>query len=321
MADTETDLPVTVDPPEGFYNREDGIYQNIPWADYHEVERASQTVLSELLDKSPAHARAQMQDEYKETPAKKLGNAIHSAVLEPQLFNTEWGTKEQCSGTTSSGDRCSRSGKHPVLVEETEAILWYCGTHYEEGFIDADLRVLSEKQMETVQEVRASVLTDNKASFLLYGVPHVSELTVLWTHNETGVKCKSRVDKIIDHPDYGVIPIDLKTTRDASPGERGFPRSAAQYGYHRQAAFYRQALISSGVPIQPYYMILAVEKEPPYAVVSYLFMDDENQQPLSEGSTEMLNALKEWKKCQVAGEWPSYTDGMEVLWLPEWAFN
>lgn len=316
----QADHHVRTDATEEFYNNEDGIYEGIHEADYHDLQRASSTVLNELLDRSPAHAKAKMEDAHDPTSAQKLGTAIHKAVLEPELFQSEYDVKGQCEETTASGSRCSYDGKHPVLDEDTGELSWYCGTHYKDHYLDADIEVLSESKMETVESVRARAQEHEAASALLYDHPGLSELTVLWTHSETEVKCKSRIDKLIHHPELGYVAIDLKTTRNAKPSERGFPRSAAQYSYYRQAAFYREALRESGVPVDSYF-ILAVEKEPPYSVVPYLVRDDRNQQPIAEGAMDMIDALTQWKQCQVQGSWPSYTEEVERLILPEWAFD
>jgi len=319
---------VRTDNTAGFYEDpvgEDGLYAGIPEADYHALERASQSVLGELLDKSPAHARAKMEEGFDPTPAQQLGTAIHTALLEPSLFKSEYDTQGQCEAETGSGDRCSYNGKHPVLNEETGEIRWFCGTHVPDEAEEAEIQTLSEGKMDTVESIQARAEEHPAASALLYEHPGLSELTVLWTHPGTGVRCKSRIDHLIRHPRMGYVAVDLKTARDASPSERGFPRSAAKWGYHRQAAFYRAALQEAGVPVDEY-MILAVEKEPPYAVVPYIVYDDEAaqealQKPIAQGTSDMEEALRQWKQCKQDGRWPTYTQAVERLTLPQWAFE
>jgi len=327
---SEPDHGVRPDAPDRFYDDEDGVYQGIPEDEYHALQRASQSTLQALLDNSPAHAKAKMEEDLEPTPAQKVGTAIHAALLQPDLFDATYDVKGQCEGETNSGSRCSRSGKHPVTDAKTGEIQWYCGTHRPDegedaGTEEADIEVLSESRMETVEAIRAQARSHPAASALLYEHPGLSELTVLWAHPTTEVRCKSRVDHLIKHPRMGYVAIDVKTTRDAAPTERGFPRSAAQYGYHRQAAFYRTALEESGIPVDEY-MILAVEKEPPYAVVPYIVYDDnkatvEGQTPIAEGIAELEAALRTFKQCRMDERWPTYTEAVERLRFPDWAFK
>jgi exodeoxyribonuclease VIII len=72
-----------------------GIYDNISNADYHGGPGVSNSGLA-LVRKSPLHLRAKELaandnfDDYDTTPAKALGKAFHSMILEPHLFVQEY---------------------------------------------------------------------------------------------------------------------------------------------------------------------------------------------------------------------------------------
>jgi len=312
----------------GFYNGEDGVYARIPEADYHDLRRASSTVLSSLHEKSPAHAKAQLDDDDEPTRAQKFGTALHSAVFTPDLFDLSFGVKDRCAGVKGDGDRCAYDGKSPWIVEdeEQEIIQWFCGTHAPEpgdevdsgvAVSEAEIEVLSTGQMEKIQTIRNRIF-EHKAGARILSLPGREELTILWTHTATGVECKSRVDRLFRHPNLGYVAVDLKTTRCARPGTTpgDFGYDAAKYGYDRQAAFYLEALAEAGIPTD-YFLILAVEKQPPYAVVPYLV----GHESLEPGRAEMLSALRTFRQCQVEGQWPDYTSTIVTLDLPHWRYE
>jgi len=329
----ESRAPLHVDPDdtEGFYNDTDGLYPHVPEADYHASTRASNSVLSKIVERSPAHAKAALESEYDPSSAQRFGTALHSAILTPSLFELEYATKGQCSGIKGDGDRCTYNGKHPWIVEDAETgadvIRWFCSTHEPEAGEEveagiateaSDVETISESKMETIRDMQARIFEHPAADMLLEELPGLEELTVLWTHEATGVACKSRVDRLVRHPELGYIAIDLKTTRNAKPGTTPgtFGYDAAKFGYDRQAAFYLEALGQAGVPAD-YFLILAVEKDAPYSVVPYL-VGHEN---LEAARGEFLEALRTFRQCRQDGRWPHYTESIVALDLPSWRFD
>jgi len=321
----------------GFYNDRDGVYAGIPEADYHgqgedpppASRRASNSVLSKIVDKSPAHAKAALDDTGEPTSAQTFGTALHSAVLTPSLFDLKYGMKERCAGVKGDGDRCTYDGSYPWIVrgEEADSIQWFCGTHEPEpgdevaageAVEKADVIVLSESKMEKIQAMRERIWAHEAASTLLYDLPGLEELTILWTHEATGVRCKSRVDRLFRHPKLGYVALDLKTARTAQPGTvpRTFGYDAAKYGYDRQGAFYLEALATAGIPVE-HFIVLAIEKQPPYEAVPYLL----TQQSMEQARGEFLRALREFKQCRQDGTWPGYTDQVVMLEMPPWRFD
>lgn len=338
-SDQTTRLPQIVEEDKsGFYRNQDGIYPQVPEAHYHgdgEAEgasrRASNSVLSVLFDKTPSHALAKMNQEHDPSRSQKFGRAFHTAALTPQVFDRTYQIKGTCRGVTNSGDGCSRSGSNPWRVQTEdgeEEVRWYCGTHEpEEGektdrqngitkaLSPASVETVSKEDMKKIEQMQESLVGHDKIRDLLHGCPSRSELTVLWTHRKTGVRCKSRIDRLVRHPRLGYVAVDLKTTQCAKPGRRpgAFGYDAAQYGYDRQAAFYMEALASHEVPVE-YFVVIAIEKTPPYGVVPFVVRDEH----LEKGRREFEEALQKFRECKKKGEWPGYTDQFIPLEQPEW---
>lgn len=61
------------------------LYEGVPANDYHAYDAISASGLT-LMARSPAHYRHRRDNPEPGTPAQQLGEAIHLAVLEPDLF-------------------------------------------------------------------------------------------------------------------------------------------------------------------------------------------------------------------------------------------
>ena len=108
------------------------------------------------------------------------------------------------------------------------------------------------------------------------------------------------------------IVIDLKTTRDAC--EFDFARSAARYEYHTRAAFYSDAYLAK-FGVRPRFVLVAVEKVPPYAVAVYRVGED----LLHAGRRRYEALLARLVTCRERDEWPGICDDRELeLALPPW---
>lgn len=258
----------------------DGIH-DLPWSEYLADGRVNISSLLEL-DKSPQHYRARALGLVgdKDTPAKALGRVLHAAVLEPERFEREvvvWRGKV-------------RRGKEwdAFTVEHRDAIIITPAEHQ---------LCLSLPVAVREHPVAGPLLAEGKA-----------EQTLLWTHEATGIECKSRLDWIA--PD---AIVDLKTARDCTPHD--FQRQSARLHYHTKAAFYQDAHAAVTGQRLPYYLV-AVEKEPPFACVVYQVTDD----VLRVGRLHYEGLLARLAECREKDEWPGPC-GDEVLdlQLPAWA--
>ena len=97
------------------------------------------------------------------------------------------------------------------------------------------------------------------------------------------------------------VIIDLKTTRDSSP--ESFRRSAYNYGYDRQAAFYLDGFKADE------FWFLVIEKESPYRVGIYKASDEfieggrqKNQSLLKKYKEFFIKKVKDINKFYFKGE-------------------
>lgn len=134
-----------------------------------------------------------------------------------------------------------------------------------------------------------------------------AEQSLYWIDPETGVTCRGRVDWV--HPR---AIVDLKTTINASPGK--FSRALVDYGYALQAAWYTEgweAVTGQALP----FVHVVVEKEPPHLVAVYQIDHD----ALVYGADKAAQARRIFAECESSGEWPAYSNEIELVSLPAWA--
>jgi hypothetical protein len=269
---------------------EPGIYHDVPFGEYLDWQCMSNSILR-AGSRSMRHLKAAQNSTRESTPSQILGQAEHTAVLEPDQFPRQFIVRPERFVNTK--------GKEIKLIDKGE------GADYL-----ANLRrnhtLLSEDDYRRCIGMRDAVRSHPAAMILLGGKIEVS---IVWLDEETGVLCKARLDVL---PADRAYIADLKTTRDGSPG--GFPREVARYGYHRQAAFYLDGLAALGKPAEAF-CIIAVENFPPYAVCVYTL----DTQAVSVGQWEYRKALAAYAETCVSGEYPGYPMTPQMLSLPHWA--
>lgn len=261
-----------------------GLHRGIPAIRYHTWSGASQGRLKLMRDRSPAHVRWEMEHPPEPTPAQVLGAAVHTCVLEPDSFPSLYVRGIPGDGRTKA-------------VQEARKALAL-------NFPNA--AVLSPDDFDTCLAIRDAVRRHPATCHMLEGD---AECSAVWIDPETGVLCRGRFDDVALH--IGAIT-DLKSTTDASPYR--FRRTVYDYGYHFQGAHYLRGARTLGLDVDTF-GIIAVEKEPPYAVAVYQL---ENA-ALRDGARELDVLLEQWAQCEASGVWPSYDTNVVRLDLPVWA--
>ncbi len=165
---------------------------------------------------------------------------------------------------------------------------------------------ITHSEWALAQSIVQSVRNNVDASYLLR--TGKAEQSFFWNDLETDLRCKCRPDW---HDGHSMI-IDLKTTSSlASPSE--FARTVANFKYHLSAAHYLE-----GVKGAQRFIFLVVEVEYPYNVGIYELDDDS----LAEGlklQQKALRRIKAWR--QMDPPWPGYSQGVQPIRLPEYAFT
>lgn len=205
-------------------------------ADYHaDKTRISKHGL-DLIHRAPAlYDHERLSPPREQTPAMRMGELVHLAVLEPDIYRAEVGAlPEGLDRRTKEGKSlyAELSGQYRHLVTAAEA---------------ADILGMAEAARAV-------------AGSLLAGA--VVEESIHWQRAK--VECKSRIDGR-----NGATVFDLKTTTDAT----AFEREAFRFRYHVQAAFYVDALRACGETAERFAFVV-VEKTAPYLSTVFWVDDD-----------------------------------------------
>ena len=162
-----------------------------------ELTPLSYSSLKEFM-KSPSHFLAYKNRELKETPAMRFGTAVHSAILEPQKFKSDY-------------DKTDLRRNTKAYKELDDSKLW-----------------LSSSEWSSIEGIKRSISRNVAASDELSKCAHFEQ-------EVKGVIKGVEFRGFVDAMSQDTI-IDLKTTQDASPD--GFSRSVYNFNYHLQAAIY-----------------------------------------------------------------------------------
>ncbi len=269
-------MPTTETPEPGIYT---GVTMEryLSWPYVHSSELKT-------LHNSPAKLKHQMDTgETKETEALTLGSAIHCCVLEPEAFHRLYVIAPE-------GDRRKKGVKE--MFAEVEAAA------------EAKGQTLIKKADYEICTALAKRLGEDEIAAEMLSGKGKNEVSVVWDHEPTGLRCKARIDRLTDWKGF-TCHIDLKSTVDASPD--GYPYQCRKYKYHWSAALYLKGCEALAHGTRRF-MHIAFEKAPPYDVGIYEFVsgDLQNQLGLEEGWRKCESMLAKYKECVDNDTWPSY---------------
>jgi hypothetical protein len=264
-----------------------GLWPAVPAEEYHAWDAASNSRLTRLL-RSPAHLRAYMDEQPERTPALVLGDAIHKAILEPDLFRGRFVRAPEGDGRTKAVQEARRE----LMASFPRATM------------------LTAADFDCALAVRDSVWCHPAARKLLRAAEHV-EASAVWRDEDAGVLCKARADALV--PEFGTI-VDIKSTVDAGPG--AFERSLWAYAYFQQGAFYLDGFSIVLASYFEHFVNIAVEKEPPYAVALYRIRED----AIAAGRERIRPLLHLYRQCMETGRWPAYSTEVLDISLPPYAW-
>lgn len=278
---------------------------------YHAWDAASNSRLARLAQ-SPAHLRAYLDGEAeKDTPARLLGRALHSAVLEPDLFPSLYVVASQCIAKKKDGDRCTYDG-----IVQLEAGGWVCGVHAKNsGPLDLSgaRQTLSAGDYGVCLGVRDSFHASKAASGLLYAPGRAVEYSIVWQDRATGVTCKARLDVLSPGLAGGAL-VDLKSCQDASAP--AFSRTVYNFRYYVQAALYDEGAAECGID-HAHFVFVPFEKEPPFALSTFRLTEGS----IDAGAQKLRPLLERYKWCVDTGNWPAYPDAIIDLALPDFSWK
>jgi hypothetical protein len=260
--------------------------ERLSFDSYRQIQAVNWTSLKYLRDGSPAHYKYRLDHQREDKPHLAIGRALHVAVFEPDRFALDFAVYD--GPTKGEGSR-----KAKWAFEEANA---------HRTVLDLDDYELTLAMRDAV---RAHPLV---APYLECGV---AEESVLFRDPISGLDCKSRLDWVsLSKP--GIV--DLKST--ISSEARRFASMAARFGYHCQGAMYQRGYqVATGETLP--FILVAVEKEPPFDVAVFRCFDDD---ALYAGGEELNELLERVAECRAADHWPGRYETEQALDLPKWVF-
>lgn len=213
-----------------------GIYEGISNEDYHSGEGYSKSQLDMVAESPGLLGWAKKAPRDISSKASNLGTALHTLLLEPELFSKQF----VCEPVGT--ERKSNVGKaNAQLFEDEVARLGQS--------------ILKIEELDMLHAQADSVMAHPEARALLESKVGKAELSAYWTDPETGLLCRCR-------PDWWAYPeviVDVKTTD--YPAAYPFGKSVFDYRYHVQDSFYTDGCsIASGTQVDEF-LFLAVGKK------------------------------------------------------------
>lgn len=254
---------------------------NMPNDAYHTYAGISKSGL-DLIDRSPAHFA--YREAIKTSRAMVLGQAIHCAVLEPELYEKQYMKLKDIKVRTAT------EYKQAIKVHGDDFVLVAPEADYIEGM-----------KQSINNNIDARLLLDKK---------RLNEIAVFATDPETGTLVKCKFDTLLTD---SLIGIDLKKTQDASM--RQFEKSIASYRYHVQDAFYSDVFLWATGQELLSFSFLAVEERMPH--FSKLYECDSAAKQY--GRKLYRQNLNTYAECLKNNDWPMPDGGLEYIGLPYWA--
>jgi exodeoxyribonuclease VIII len=248
---------------------------------YHaDTSRVSKSGL-DLINKAPAlyyerYLNPNRKKSTKRNAALVFGSAFHTYILEPNKIDNEIAVQPIFAG---KGSRQKKTDWEDENRHKT---------------------VITQSEYSDLIGMKNAVYAHPIASKLLFSGD--SEVEVNWIDEQTGVKCKCRMD-FFNSSRY---IIDLKSARDAS--DYGFQKQARSHRYHVQDAFYFDGATKKGF-FPKGFIFISVEKEPPYLVNVHAYNEFERQES-RDIYREDLNTYKECKEYNI---WPGYEPTIKPL--------
>ena len=213
------------------------------------------------------------------------GSAVHAAVLEPQEFEKDY------VSLPAMDMRLKANKDHKAMLQAANPAA----------------TLLAFEDYSRIIALARHVHEHPVAGPLIRLCDQI-EQSFFWIDPDLGVQCKGRADALC--LEQGII-VDLKTTKSAA----SFSRSIADYGYHRQAAFYIDGLtLSTGRRDWTWYWAI-VEPEAPFLMK----VIQAKASDIEVGRREYKKLLQIYKDCKERNEYPGLDESIDTTTgLPGW---
>jgi hypothetical protein len=179
---------------------------------------------------------------------------------------------------------------------------------YEQGAVP-----LLAADYDHVHRMADALRRDDLARALLNPDHGVAEQAIFWQDDETGVWRRALIDwrQTVSYGPPTVV--DYKTTTSADLAS--IRSSVRRYGYHQQAPWYLDAVVSIGYPDDTAFKFIFQEKTPPY-LITVVELD---HMAMRVGDARNRRAIEIYRDCTAVDIWPGHALDIEVISLPAWA--
>lgn len=244
----------------------DGIHRGLSINDYH----GNKTHVS---SSGLRHARRSLKEYWyyrqglmvSEGSHFDFGNAFELALIDPKAFEKEVAIAQDSAWVAKALEEKPGLSKPRGSKAYQEASKQFAEDNQGKYIIQDK----GKQSFETIEQMLTSCKADSVMQKLLSNTEY--QVSVFWTDEETGLKCKARPD--VCKLNKNVI-VDVKTADDGSP--EAFSKSLANHDYPFQACMQIDGCISSGLMSKvDKYFWLVVEKNIPYSATIYEFSEDD----------------------------------------------
>ena len=198
---------------------EPGIYEHVSFADYCEWDCVNNSSLGPAL-RSGKHYRHALDNPREDTNAFRFGRLAHEGRLEPALVLDRYAVMPDLTEGILVDGKPAKKAK--ATAEYRDRVKKWEDENTGKQFVP----------QESFDEVKGvlNALWENDNANQWFAGSGMSEVSIIWDDDRTGLRCKARIDKVVSD----TLLADMKTTRDASR----FESFIVDHGYDRQAAFY-----------------------------------------------------------------------------------
>lgn len=268
-------------------------------SDYYASKALSHSKLS-CLAQNPMEFKMRYVDDPptlppKESDAFAMGQAVHCLALEPESFSDRFFVLPKI-------DRRTKEGK-AAYAEIQEA-------SKSKTLLDGD---------DYADAIACVQALNNHAEFAAI-MAQPRRVEVPFEFDLFGHRFKAKPDAIIDSMK---LIVDIKTTDDASPHK--WQWSAVDYGYHRQAWIYRNAIELSHANKEPvtesYRFIFAVVEKPKPStrgILPTVALYELDNDTMRMGCEDTFALVSEYERRLETNNWQQpYSSGIVPLRLPK----
>ena len=291
-----------------------GRHEGVPMPDYHASPHLGSSAFG-ALSQSPAAFRWQQDHPQpsNRTKALRLGSAAHTAILEPDAFESTYSLDPEPSDEWLAEKIAKIEAKGGDVA--TAAKGWRNTDHYrgERWKVEGKGKeIITQDEWDKAQRIRDNLWNVPSEARDVVSMMTASEVSYAVTDPVTGLGLQCRFDL---EAEWSRIFADVKTARDASAW--AFGKQAYDLGYYRSHAFYRYVhKLWCGEDDISEYLYLVIETEPPFETAVFR-LDEPAMQLGADSVNHLLGVLAE---CNRTGEWPGRSNTVQPLSLPTYAY-